>query len=109
GSGAIVAGTTSTVVNLAKAYVQIDGEWIAYDTFDKNTAGSLLTSGKVAFYRDMTVSNVISLSGSPVSPFGGSVGAGLTLQFFAAAPAPSYGQPGGTGGNATNAGPPPVT
>jgi hypothetical protein len=90
----------NAAVNVAKAYVQIDGEWIAYDTFDQNTSGSLLTSGHVAFYRDMTIDEVIRVSGtSGDAPFGG---ANSTLQYFTSTPAQSYGVAGGSGGNATN-------
>jgi hypothetical protein len=94
-------------VTLAKAYVQIDGEWIAYDTFDQNTSGSLLTGGHVAFYRDMTIDDVIRLTGtSGDQSFGG---ANATIQYFTSTPAQSYGVAGGTGGNAPNDEPAPVT
>jgi len=96
----------NAAVNVAKAYVQIDGEWVAYDTFDLNTSGSLLSSGHIAFYRDMTIDSIARMGGTTVSPFGN---AAATLQYFTSNPAQSYGVAGGSGGNASNDPPPSVT
>jgi hypothetical protein len=68
------------------AYVQIDGEWIAYDSVD-----STLVSGKVVFYRDMRVdeaANVIGGGGNITAPQSNSQ--------------QSSGQGGGSGGNSGN-------
>lgn len=99
-------GFSSNGVVSRRAYVQIDGEWVSYDTFD---ATGSLTSGKLLFYRDMTSSAVANIasssSGTATAPFGG---AGNVLTISATS-SNSSGQGGGTGGNAGNDAPPPAT
>lgn len=89
----------------SKAYIQIDGEWCAYDVFDQNLQGSILTTNHKAFYRDMTIPQVAAVSGSNITPF---QGASNTLTALPIVVASSYGVPGGSGGNASGSDPMPI-
>jgi len=93
----------SQPVDLSKAYLQIDGEWIQYDTFDLNQAGSTAASGHVAFYRDMLLGIMYQLGGNNILPF---MNSNSTWVPFTATSAQSYGVAGGSGGNASNDEPP---
>lgn len=89
-----------------RAFVQLDGEWVSYDTFD---ATGTIASGKMVFYRDMTslaIANISSSSsGTAIAPFGG---AGNVLTVSATSSG-SSGQGGGSGGNSGNDAPPHAT
>lgn len=71
------------------AYVQVDGEWFKYDTYDQNAV-----SGKVAFYRDTRLDDVAQLWGFASIP--------VTLSN----PSQSAGIGGGGGQQSTNTEPP---
>ncbi len=75
------------------AYVQVDGEWIRYDTYD-----TTIDSPNVAFYRDRTLDSVASLIGG-------------TWNLSEASPvvSQSAGIGGGSGGHSDNTPPGPAT
>jgi hypothetical protein len=68
------------------AYVQLDGEWVAYDSTDATILG-----GKLVFYRDMRVDECANVIGG---------GGNITLPQTQSSP--SNGQGGGSGGNSGN-------
>ena len=70
------------------AYVQVEGEWFAYDSFDTTVLSS---TQKIAFYRDTRLDNVAAL-----------LGAGGNLTVTAPNVQQSTGQGGGSGGNSGN-------
>lgn len=88
GTNYAIKNKADTNLNDGHAYIQIDGEWVAYDAIDTN-----VISGKVAFYRDQHLDRLAQAMFAYDAN---------NLVKVAPQAQPSTGQGGGSGGNSTS-------